>query len=82
MFSYFTSTFVFNQIPIGAKGTVIGIEPLRNHLAGNDITENELYALEILMDFPYKIGGEFKHHRIYRTRSTNMLINISYGRTI
>lgn len=71
------------QFEIGSRGTVIGIEPLANHIPGNDVTDNELYALEILMDKPYKIQSnsfEFKQHQVFRTRSTNMLLNLSHGR--
>lgn len=56
---------------------------MRNHIVGNDITENELFSLDILMDFPFKIPsavGKFQQHFIYRTKSTNMLLNISFGR--
>ncbi|XP_055313630.1 5'-3' exoribonuclease 1-like [Sitodiplosis mosellana] len=70
--------------PIGVRGTVIGIEPISRHIPGNDVTDNEIYALEILMDAPFKIQSksfEFKPHQVFRTRSTNMLLNISHGRT-
>lgn len=72
-------------MPVGAKGTVIAIEPMQD-TDGTSLTENEIYALEILMDFPFKITSDYPHenlfqnfqcHYVYRTRSTNMLINIS-----
>lgn len=68
---------------IGAKGTIIGIVPMHHHVVGNDITENDLFALDILMDVPFKIpsaDGKFDEHFIYRTKSTNLLLNVSYGR--
>lgn len=71
-------------ISINTKGTIVAIEPSRNHTPGTEITEDDLYTMDILMDYPYKVPlatGEFKRHQIFRTRSTNMLINISHGRT-
>lgn len=92
--NYFTKLFGFPadpsfdffsgiQVAIRNKGTIIAIEPNRNHNPGTEITENDLHTMDILMDEPYKVSlasGEFKRHKIFRTRSTNMLVNISYGR--
>lgn len=67
-------------MPVGTKGTVVGIEPNRG-CSGNRLTENEIFALNILMDYPYKIHSDtfdFERHYIFRTRTTNMLINISH----
>lgn len=83
---HFVSRFsLCAQLAIGAKGTVIGIEPERNHIAGFDVTDNDIFALEILMDTPFKIDSElchFEKHQVFRTRSTNMLVNISHGRNV
>lgn len=67
-------------MPIGTKGTVVGIEPNQG-CSANRFAENEIFALNILMDYPYKIHSdnfEFERHYIFRTRATNMLINISH----
>lgn len=75
---------MFFQFPIGAKGTVIRLEPNMNHTRGNNITDEELYSMDILMDTPFQIQSksiQFKNHQVFRTRSTTMLLNISHGRT-
>lgn len=69
-------------IPLGAKGTVVAITRTVDNYDG-DITEGNLRQIDILMDSPFSIQSdlcEFKRHRIFRTSSTNMLINISHGR--
>lgn len=69
-------------VNVGAKGTVIAIQPLSSQYT-TDLIESELFALDILMDAPYKIkldACKFERHQIFQTRSTNMLMNISFGR--
>lgn len=67
-------------VSIGAKGTVVAIQPAKQFQA--DVTERNLTSMDILMDEPYKRAisavCDFKETRIFHVRTTTMLMNITY----
>lgn len=69
-------------VNVGSKGTIVTIIPLAEAI-DDTITDAQLWSIDILMDCPYRIKSDrtkFEWHQIYRTQSTNMLMNISNGR--
>lgn len=70
-------------VTVGTKGTIVTIIPMVETITDDTITDTTIFSMDILMDYPYRIKSDrvkFEWHQIYRTQSTNMLLNISHGR--